>query len=89
MEGITRRDFLGKAAAGTAGVVIAPVLLGIIKSVSEYGNSTLTIDWILYAGSRIIRSGRRCEHYCFFNQTGRGRKGEHSGRRYSDFLISQ
>ncbi len=26
MEGITRRDFLGKAAAGTAGIVMAPVL---------------------------------------------------------------
>ncbi|MDX9946509.1 MAG: glycoside hydrolase family 38 C-terminal domain-containing protein [Bacteroidales bacterium] len=32
MDGITRRDFLGKAAAGTAGIVIAPVLSGFTQT---------------------------------------------------------
>lgn len=31
-------------------------LRGIIRSVSEYGDSTLTIDWILYAGARTVEA---------------------------------
>ncbi|MFZ2340425.1 MAG: glycoside hydrolase family 38 C-terminal domain-containing protein [Bacteroidales bacterium] len=31
-------------------------LRGIIRSVSKYGDSTLTIDWVLYAGTRTVEA---------------------------------